>query len=268
MSLLNTITTTRKPRGRRIIIHGKEKMGKSTFLSQCPGILVIPLEIGYETEKQTHAVTGMCTSLQLFIQTIQEITTYCASGQFPYKAIGVDSLTALERLLEKFTIETDPSASPNSTMISVHGGYGKGYDISRKYLEQILNSLDILAITYGIDVICTAHSFAGRISDPTAGEYDQWDLLLHSPKDNKKYGNRELITQWADFVGFIFEPLTIMQTSEKMSRGFSQDGSRVLGVDRTPAYVAGNRFGMTGEIRITKDNSWNEFSSAFQAAVK
>lgn len=267
-SLLSTIRTTRKPRGRRIVIHGKEKMGKSTFLSECPDILVIPLEIGYETEKQKHAVTGMCTSLQVFVKAIQDITTLCNANRFPYKALGVDSLTALERLLEKFTIASDPSATANSTMITVHGGFGKGYDISRKYLEQILQSFDVLAVNYGLDILCTAHSFAGKIADPTAGEYDQWDLLLHSPKDNKKYGNRELVTQWADFIGFIYEPLTVMQTSEKMARGISQDGGRVLGVDRTPSYVAGNRFGITGEIPLTKGNSWNAFSSAFLAANK
>jgi hypothetical protein len=54
-----------------------------------------------------------------------------------------------------------------------------------------------------------AHVFAAKMIDPAFGEFDSWDLLLHSPKNNKNYGKREMLTQWADLVGFLHEPFFI-----------------------------------------------------------
>ena len=94
--------------------------------------------------------------------------------------------------------------------------------------------------------------------DPAYGEYDTWDLLLHSPKDNKTYGKREMITQWADLVGFLHEPLFVSKEKDSnISMGITANKGRILGIERTPGYVAGNRFNLKGEIAIPREQGWN-----------
>jgi hypothetical protein len=88
---------------------------------------------------------------------------------------------------------------------------------------------------------------------------------LHSPKNQKNYGKREMVTQWADLVGFLHEPLFITK-GQTLNQASSMNQGRVLAVDRTPGYVAGNRYGMTGTIPIPRVNGWNAVAHAIHAA--
>jgi len=99
----------------------------------------------------------------------------------------------------------------------------------------------------------TTHVFAANILDPSAGEYTSWDILLHSPKNQKTYGKRELLTQWADVVGFLHEPIFVTE-GKTMNKGVSQGQGRVLELNRTPGWVAKNRFGVVKSIPLPKDN--------------
>jgi hypothetical protein len=42
-----------------------------------------------------------------------------------------------------------------------------------------------------------------------------------------------------------------------IKKGISENRGRVLGLSRTPSYVAGNRFGLENEISIPKEQGWN-----------
>jgi hypothetical protein len=155
-------------------------------------------------------------------------------------------------------------------MESAHGGYGKAYNLANQYFEDLLKLWDTLANLYNINIVLTCHTFACTVIDPTVGEFESWDILLHSPKNQKTYGKRELLTQWADVVGFLYEPLLVIADPKADSaRAISQNRGRVLGMSRTPSYVAGNRYGVVGEIPVSKDNAWNEFAHAiYQASGK
>jgi hypothetical protein len=146
-------------------------------------------------------------------------------------------------------------------MESALGGYGKAYQLANQYFDDFLKKCDILAVHFGINIVVTCHVFAAKVVDPTVGEYDSWDLLMHSPKNQKTYGKREMITQWADVVGFLHEPMFIIE-GDKVNKGVSANKGRVLGVSRTPSYVAGNRFGLIGEIPIPQQQGWNHLANA------
>ena len=148
-------------------------------------------------------------------------------------------------------------------METAHGGYGKAYAYANGLFDEFLKACDELAIFGGINIIFTCHVFAAKQTDPAYGEYDQWDLLLHSPKNNRTYGKREMLTQWADMIGFLHEPMFITKgEGENLQRAQSKNMGRVLGVSRTPGYVAGNRYGLTGEITIP-DPSRHKFGTAW-----
>ncbi len=144
------------------------------------------------------------------------------------------------------------------------GGYGKAYQYANELFANFLAKCDLLALRGNINILLTCHVFAAKVVDPTAGEYDTWDLLLHSPKNQKTYGKREMLTQWADVIGFLHEPIFVTESDKKggMNRGVSAGQGRVLAVNRTPGYVAGNRFGVVKDIPIPREQGWNHLAQA------
>ena len=266
-TIMQGITSGVSRTGIRMVIAGLEKMGKTTLASGAPGVLLVPLEVGYAGVSVNK--TPMLQTLEEVQQLLAEITTMAQRGEVPFKTIVFDSGTALERHIHDYVLRLDPTYKAGSnktvTMESAHGGYGKAYNLSNSIFEGLLKQFDVLAVRAGINIVITCHVFSSRISDPTAGEYDSWDLLLHSPKNSKTYGKRETITQWADVIGFLYEPIYLLSTDKgSAARAMSQNKGRVLAVSRTPSYTAGNRFGMIGEIPLPTPphNGWNVFAEA------
>lgn len=265
MSYLSGVTQGASTSGLRIVLAAQEKMGKTTMCAGAPDVLLVPLEVGYAGVRCPKI--PMLQSYAALLTFMGEVFQALQAGQFPYKTLAFDSATALERMLHDYTISSDPSfvASGGKKTVSMeaaHGGYGKAYDLANREFSKLLSWFDILAVQYGINIVLTCHVFSSKVIDPTAGEFDSWDLLLHSPKNAKTYGKREIITQWADIVGFLYEPLFVSE-SGRVAKAISQNKGRVMGCSRTPAYIAGNRFGMTKEINLPTppNNSWNALAS-------
>lgn len=259
-SILNTVSTGVTHAGLRMVIAAQEKVGKTTLGAGAPGVLLVPLEVGFSGVNV--AKTQMLQTLEEVHSLLKEVMYYAERGQFPYKTLMFDSGTALERHIHDAIIRRDPLSGRGGkktiTMDSAHGGYGKAYTLANEELDFLLAEFDKLAVYGGINIVITCHVFSSKVMDPTAGEYDSWDLLLHSPKNQKTYGKRERITQWADIIGFLYEPVFVSKT-ENMTKAISQNKGRVIGLSRTPSYVAGNRFGITGEFPIPGPpaNGWN-----------
>jgi hypothetical protein len=260
-SILAGITnSSQSTTGIRAVVAGVEKIGKTTFATSAPRALLIPLETGYGG-----VVVQKTEMLTTFAQVMDLLGEIANTPSFPYKSLVWDSATALERLIHNAVLARDPNWSPGNkktvTMDSALGGYGKGYQFANELFAKFLEACDWLAINRGINIILTCHVFAGKLIDPTVGEYDTWDLLLHSPKNQKAYGKREMLTQWADLIGFLHDPIYITK-GDSVTQGMSANKGRVMGMSRTPGYVAGNRYGITGEIQIPVDKGWNQIAGA------
>ncbi len=278
-SAFDTIETGTRQVGARIVISGVEKAGKTTIACGSPRALLIPLEMGFGSIAV--AKTKQIESFGELMATIDDIKLRAQRGQFDYKSIVLDSATATEQRIHEKTIASDKDwrqGNPKGiTMESALGGYGKAYSYANEQFGALLTSLDELAFYGGINVMFTAHVFASKMIDPAFGEYDAWDLLLHSPKNNKNYGKREMLTQWADLIGFVHEPMFITK-GDQIQQATSMNQGRVMGVERKPAYVAGNRFGITGTIPIPTapqgtpsaliaGHSWNQLANAVNVAT-
>ena len=271
MSMLNRVTHTSKAQsGIKVVIAGVEKVGKTTLTCSAPRPLLIPFEHGYQGVNVN--MTPQPDNFDQSMDLLDEIIDTCKAGKFIYKTLVVDSATAVERLIHDATVQLDPGYSPGNkktvTMDSALGGYGKAYQYANGLFAEFLAKCDILTNNAGINIVFTSHVFAGKVIDPAFGEYDTWDILLHSPKNNKTYGKREMITQWADIVGFLHEPIIVTKTKDSdLSKGINANKGRILGVERTPGYVAGNRFGIKGEISVPLVNSWNYLAKAIYDAA-
>jgi hypothetical protein len=264
MSILSCVTSAASKAGIRAVIAGVEGVGKTTLAVNAPRPLLVSLETGLPAG----IVVNKTPQLELYahvIQLLDEIIAQCQANAFPFHSIVFDSATALERLIHDATLKTDPlyvdGNKKGLIMDNALGGYGKAYNYSNTLFDGFLKRCDYLSATFGINIILTCHVFAAKQLDPTAGEYDQWDLLLHSPKNQKTYGKREMITQWADLVGFLHEPIFVVE-GDKMSKGVSANKGRVLACSRTPSYVAKNRFNISQEISLPREAGWNHLAKA------
>ena len=270
MSILGMVSATKVKAGLRCVIGGAEKMGKTTLLASAPRPLLVPLEQGYQGVNM-HMVPLLDTYEQC-MAFLDEVIAAAQAGTFIYQTLCFDSVTALERMIHQSVLESDPTYGKGNkkalTMESALGGYGKAYTYANELFANFLAKCDILAMHGKINIVLTCHVFAANVEDPTAGNYSTWDLLLHSPKNQKTYGKREHLTQWADVIGFLHEPLIVTESTAKggMNRGISKGTGRVLALTHTPAYVAGNRFGVTADINLPRENGWNFMADAIYQA--
>lgn len=263
MGILDYVSHSSTSTGIRVVVSGVEKVGKTTLACSAPRALLIPLEQGFAGVAVNRV--PLLESFPDVMTLLDEIVFKVQQGSFPYQSIVFDSATALERLIHGAVLRSDPAFAANNkkalTMESALGGYGKAYQYANELFGNFLSRCDWIATHGRINIILTCHVFAAKVIDPAFGEYDTWDLLLHSPKNQKAYGKREMLTQWADVVGFLHEPLFVSEDKTKtLVKGVSANAGRILAVNRTPGYVAGNRFGVTRDIQISQQRGWNNLA--------
>lgn len=267
-SILAAVNEVNRKEGARMVIAGEEKVGKTTLVSSAPNSIFVPLEIGYGNVKVKK--TPLLTTLAEVNQFLDECTYWANKKQFPFKTLVFDSVTALERLIHTEVVKSDPQYGKvrnEMSMETAHGGYGKAYVIANEWFGQFLAKCDILSVYHGINIVFTCHVFSSEVVDPSAGTYNKWDLLLHSPKNQRTYGKRELFTQWLDLIGFLHDPITVTSmngTNVAISTG---GGNRLLGLSRTCSYVAGNRYNIIDSLTIPPPpfNGWNLLSETIKA---
>lgn len=266
-SILSQVSTQSRQAGQRIVIAGAEKVGKTTLACQAPNALLVPMEMGFGSMNVPHV--PLLETWEAVEQLCQELIQGAQRGQIqPGSSIVWDSGTALERIIHDRCLRMDGSWKPGNpaglTMESALGGYGKAYNVANDLFGRWTRYQDDLAKYGGINCIVTCHVFPALVMDPAHGEYNTWDLLLHSPKNQKTYGKREFITQWADMVGFLHEPMFVMKAEkgQQLQKAISANQGRQLAVERQPQWVAGNRYGLTGLVPIPPNNGWNWLADA------
>lgn len=267
MGFLDDISIGPSQDGVRMVIAGVEKIGKTTLVSGAPRAILYPLEIGYATVN-CHK-KPMVKNYDHLLKELNEILELCRNNQFPFQSIIFDSATALERLIHNNILNIDPELKKDlsqnnvlASMASACGGFGKAYIRASEMMSNFLAICDLLAVQYKINIIFTCHVASTNMIDPISGEYDSWDLVLHSNK--KGSGAKAILCQWTDLLGFMHEPIHVVKANtdkgENLNKAVSANQGRVLSVTRSPAYVAGNRFNMSDDIPIPITNGWNELA--------
>lgn len=263
-NFLSQVTTGASADGQRIVIAAVEGAGKTTLISQAPKSLLVPMENGYASILTPKV--PLITTWSDLLAFMDEFKSGVQKNRVQFKSLCFDSATAMELLIHQGVLQADTDGlkklGKNHNMETAWGSYGKAYAVANQYFSDFLYRADELSRYGKINIVIATHVFSSLVKDAAYGEYQTWDLLLHSPKNDKTYGKREMLTQWADIVGFLHEPLFVSTESGKMARGVSAGIGRQLAVDRTPGWVAKNRYGMSGLIPIPKENGWNYLAHA------
>ena len=102
------------------------------------------------------------------------------------------------------------------------------------------------------------------INDPETEPYDSWKMKLHSPRSGQ--GAMELMNEWADVIGFACKKTLTVKRQASDSAGYrgTTTHERQLHLEGTPAYLAGNRYGLPATVKL----SWNAFQEAFNQSTQ
>jgi hypothetical protein len=225
----------------RFIIYGVPGVGKSTFAASLPNPIFIDIEgkadhLGVPRFDQAKKLHDVEQQLEYLIKTEHE-----------YKTIVIDSIDWLERLAYE-EVALVKSVSEVSAV-----PFGQGYNLGLKYIDIIIDKLDILRDQKRMIVCLIGHAKIQRFEDPASSSYDRYHLDLREKVAAS-------LVEWAEMVLFANYKYVVKKEGEsfgeKVMKGVGT-GQRVIYTEERPAYIAKNCYGLPPEMPL----SWPEIVS-------
>jgi hypothetical protein len=161
--------------------------------------------------------------------------------------------------MEKLLFEKVCQNEGEKNIEKVLKGFGKGFSLAADLFNEILLGLNALRESKNMRVIILCHATIKKFEDPTTNTYDRYQMKLCNPISR-------LLSEWADVIGFCQQE---MATKVQKSSGFDGErvipidlGTRVLRLNGTASYDAGNRYDLPASIPLV----WSEYETALNKA--
>lgn len=235
--------TMSPPKALRLLLHGGEGVGKTTFACGAPNAYLLDLEGG----------RGLCSP-----KMAQEPATYSSvlehvgaliEQDHEYKTLIVDSLDVLEAMITDQVCKAGGYSSISSP------AYGRGYAERSRAWSTFWAALDCLRERRNMVIILIAHSQIVKVEDPILPAFDKHTLHLYKTETAKAI-------EWPDIVGFCVVKTYTTKDGERNLA--TAAGERMLMTRNNPAYSAKNRYDMPEEIPL----SWPDFERYFRPQTK
>ncbi len=248
---LASIRKTGTPKPPRIAIYGTSGIGKTTFASQAPAPIFLPIEDGLD------AIKADAFPLLKSWPEVMEAMNTLISEDHEFQTVVIDSIDWLENLilhqvaLDHGLDSYDANAKPLA--------YGRGARAAADYLRFLLDGLDVLRDEKNMGVIIIGHAQVKRFDDPTTDAYDRYQLDL----------NKELaavLSEWCDVLGFANFRVSVKEETvgvgNKKKRGLG-NGERLLFTQEMPAFKAKSRWTIPGQMPF----DYGTFAAALSDAM-
>jgi hypothetical protein len=240
----------------RILVHGQEGVGKTTWAAKCPGAVTITIEDGGGDLDYARAVVPTWPELR---QTVRELV----KDPQGITALVIDTIDTYERALWDYLCR----AAKVDSIEEISGGYGKGYTAATEEMTKLAGELDQLRIKHKVNIIVLAHSHVKAFQDPLGNPFDRYEVQMHK-------GAAAIWKGWADAVLFFCFDVTVKTGSWKgdadpTKKGKAVKARRVIYTTKDAAFDAKNRYNLPEEIDLT----WAAFAKAIgwdqrQAALR
>lgn len=218
------------------LIHGHEKVGKSTFLNGAPAVLFADVE-----RRLSHIDCA-----KVAVSTFDEMTALAeelVKGGHDYKTLVVDSITVLEKMLKK--------------KIAHEEGWGDGEaDEFGRWIKLAYNShwprffalMERLQREAGVTVWYVAHTAVRDMKEPKGGEsYNRFRPDMGGnvgPQSWLHHADVVLFADWEDVIRVEGKP----NTKQKIKT--STTGRRIAHTTHRPAFDAGNSYNLPPTIPL------------------
>lgn len=236
----------------RVFLYGGEKLGKSTFVAECPGVVFLPTENGLD---------AILENVPPKLETLDEVRGAIGellNADHDFQAVCLDTTTGLERLIHADIMEKERVTS----IVKACGGYGNGFTVAAEKLRDILEGFDALRDQRGMAIFLIGHSAAKNFNNPEGPAYDRWQ-----PRGHEAFTS--LIIEWADVVGFVgYRERIGAEEADKKKRvvahgiGGAEGTQRIIRLDGGPSCRSGSRFKLPRELPL----DWSKFQEELQKA--
>lgn len=257
MSMLDKISTKKETEPLKVLIYGKEKIGKSTFASNIPGHVFMNLEGRLARIDEANAGPRIESydgedSVKTFLQ---ELIT----SDHKHSTLVIDSANYLEDLISKYIARMHQK----DCIESIPFGEGQGLLIAE--WQNLINAFEILRLKRNMNIVFLSHATI-KTNNPARGvSYNYYGPKLSGGKDKIK-GTSDLLKGYCDIYAFA----NTEDITKQVSTGFSKtnqavSSTRKLYMDPSdPSYESGVSLkGMPTECDFT----WQAFSTAVANAL-
>lgn len=243
---LASITSGIVPAPFRILVHGRDAVGKSTFGAGAPK----PVFLGTE-DGTGHLDVARFPAPETWEDALDAIRTLTADAG-GFKTLVVDTIDWAEPLLWAQICKADGADG----IEAVGGGYGKGYTAAVDEWRVFLAAVERLQAERGMHVILLAHSAIKKFINPEGEDFERYVIAMHDK-------SAALMRQWAKGVYFAqFETFAQAKKKGERVKGIST-GARVLYTQPSAAYDAKDRYFVPESLPL----NWDDFEAAVKAAT-
>ena len=212
---------------KRVVIHGVEGIGKSTFASRFPEPVFIDTE--HSTDELDVQRLDTPTSWNAAKRLLADIL---AEDSIPFKTLVIDTVDFLEKICA-----VDVAKSKNKKRLS-DIGFGKGELALAEEMKGLLDLLDEIQAKHNVHVVLTAHSWVKRFDPPDMPEgFDRYELKLTKHV-------APLIREWSSMLLFANFESESRQNEGGKAKGVGDGSTRLMYTTRTDAHDAKNRCGL------------------------
>ena len=250
INLSSLIRSSEQRKPGRLLVHGVQGVGKTTFAAEAPAPVFIQCEDGLASVDVDAFPLSRTFSdvMQAFESLYQE--------EHSYKSVIIDSVDWLEPLIYAQTCQDNGWSNIEQP------GYGKGYIAAMAYWRQYVEAINALRDDKGMWVLQLAHTDVKKFDDPAADAYDRYVIKLY----NKAAA---LLLEHSDAVIFLNHLISLKTTDQgfgnKKTRAIS-GGQRVAYCAERPSHIAKNRYGLPDQI-IVPGKDWSPVWTAINSAV-
>lgn len=207
----------RKPT--RVVLHGVQKVGKSTWAAHAPSPIFLITEDGLTDIEVDHFPVSKS------YDEVEQYLTMLITEVHDYKTFVLDTADWLEKLIWQKVCTTHNVKNIEAI------GYGKGYVIAMQHWNTIMGLIDRLRDERGMAIILLAHNEIKPYNPPDGDSYDRYQIKLHKHA-------AAMIEEWADCILFA----TWQTYVDKKENRVVNRAERVIHTTSRPAWRAGSRY--------------------------
>lgn len=245
----------------RVLLHGVEGIGKTSFASHAPRpiFLMARGETGLQTliDSGRVAETPHLPEAKSWADVLGMVQTLIDKPH-DYRTLVIDALGGLERLCHEHVCTVNFGGEWGDKGFAA---YGKGPEVSIPVWLELLQMLDRLRAERKVAIIGIAHTKVKTFKNPEGPDYDRYTVDLHE----KTWG---ISHKWADMVLFAnFFTTTSKDKGDARAKGAGGQ-ERFIYTERHAAWDAKNRSGLPAEISMGSSGAeaWDNFMAAVREA--
>lgn len=241
---------------RRVLFHGTNFVGKTTFASEAfGGCLLGNLEDDKDVDMDKTPPLRTFDDFKEVFGAGGYVDNESQKPDWPYKWIAIDTLDAVQRLLEKDICKKAGVESMADDKFS----YGKGGKLIEAAWSKVHFMMDWLHTERGLGIILLCHSEAKKVTPPDAPSYERWEPSISD------YA-ADLFSDWCQevFFGSFRTYIATEDAGFNRTRNIAAGGTeRVIRTAPTAGVRAKNRLSMP---EVMTEFSFRKYAEFFVPA--